>query len=99
MKKKVSEKDILIIIGKILKVNHNSLLKIDNYSKIKSWDSLAQLDIISALDKKLGGQIGKVKNIIAKSKFIVSHVTSNEIEREQRRLSKTIVKGINIKSE
>tara|TARA_Y100001970_G_scaffold263336_1_gene348673 strand:- start:209 stop:460 length:252 start_codon:yes stop_codon:yes gene_type:complete len=63
MKKKVSEKDILIIIGKILKVNHNSLLKIDNYSKIKSWDSLAQLDIISALDKKLGGQIGKVKNI------------------------------------
>ncbi len=63
MKKKVSEKDILKIIGKILKVNHNSLLKIDNYSKIKSWDSLAQLDIISALDKKLGGQIGKVKNI------------------------------------
>ena len=63
MKKKVSEKDILIIIEKILKVNHNSLLKIDNYSKIKSWDSLAQLDIISALDKKLGGQIGKVKNI------------------------------------
>lgn len=39
------------------------------------------------------------KNIIAKSKFIISHVTSNEIEREQRRLSKTIVKGINIKSE
>ena len=63
MKKTVSEKDILKIIGKILKVNHNSLLKIDNYSKIKSWDSLAQLDIISALDKKLGGQIGKVKNI------------------------------------
>ena len=28
-----------------------------------SWDSLAQLDIISAIDKKLNGKIGKVKNI------------------------------------
>lgn len=39
------------------------------------------------------------KNIIAKSKFIVSHVTSDEIEREQRRFSKTLIKGINIKTE
>ena len=26
-----------------------------------NWDSLAQLDIISALDKKLNGKIGKIK--------------------------------------
>ena len=39
------------------------------------------------------------KNIIAKSKFIVSYVTSDEIEREQRRFSKTLIKGINIKTE
>ena len=37
--------------------------KIDNYEKMDSWDSLAQLDIISAIDKKLNGKIGKVKNI------------------------------------
>ena len=30
---------------------------------MKNWDSLAQLDIISALDKKLDGQLGKIKNI------------------------------------
>ena len=29
----------------------------------KNWDSLAQLDIISAIDKKLNGRIGKIKNI------------------------------------
>lgn len=37
--------------------------KIDNYTKMDSWDSLAQLDIISALDTKLNGKIGKIKNI------------------------------------
>ena len=30
---------------------------------MESWDSLAQLDIISAIDKKLNGRIGKIKNI------------------------------------
>ena len=30
---------------------------------MKNWDSLAQLDIISAIDTKLNGKIGKVKNI------------------------------------
>ena len=39
------------------------VVKIDNYTKMDSWDSLAQLDIISALDKKLNGKIGKIKNI------------------------------------
>lgn len=39
------------------------------------------------------------KKIIAKSKFIVSHVTSNEISSEERNLSRTLVKGINIKTE
>tara|TARA_Y100000591_G_C21275563_1_gene424833 strand:- start:243 stop:494 length:252 start_codon:yes stop_codon:yes gene_type:complete len=63
MKKKPSEKDIIKIICKILKMNSNSLVKIDNYTKMKNWDSLAQLDIISALDKKLDGQLGKIKNI------------------------------------
>ena len=63
MKKKVSEKDIINIISKVLKLSPANVMKIDNYNKMKNWDSLAQLDIISAIDTKLKGKIGKVKNI------------------------------------
>ena len=63
MKNKISKEDILKIISKILKISTKEIEKIDNYEKIDSWDSLAQLDIISAIDKKLNGKIGKVKNI------------------------------------
>ncbi len=63
MKNKVSKEDILKIISKILKMSPQKIEKIDNYEKMDSWDSLAQLDIISAIDKKLNGKIGKVKNI------------------------------------
>ena len=63
MKNKISKEDILKIISKILKVSTQKIEKIDNYEKMNSWDSLAQLDIISAIDKKLNGKIGKVKNI------------------------------------
>ena len=37
--------------------------KIDNYTKMKSWDSLAHLDILSALDSRLNNKISKIKNI------------------------------------
>ena len=63
MKKKNSEKDIIDIISKVLKISPANVIKIDNYNKMKNWDSLAQLDIISAIDTKLNGKIGKVKNI------------------------------------
>ena len=63
MKKKVSEKDIIDIISKVLKLTPANVVKTDNYNKMKNWDSLAQLDIISAIDTKLNGKIGKVKNI------------------------------------
>jgi acyl carrier protein len=63
MKKKPSKEDIIKIISKILKMSVQKVVKIDNYTKMDSWDSLAQLDIISALDKKLNGKIGKIKNI------------------------------------
>jgi acyl carrier protein len=63
MKNKISKEDILKIISKILKISTQKIEKIDNYEKMNSWDSLAQLDIISAIDKKLNGKIGKVKNI------------------------------------
>ena len=63
MKKKPSKADIIKIIAKILKMSAQKVEKIDNYTKMENWDSLAQLDIISALDKKLNGKIGKIKNI------------------------------------
>ena len=63
MKKKPSKEDIVKTIAKILKMSPQKIEKIDNYSKMDNWDSLAQLDIISALDTKLNGKIGKIKNI------------------------------------
>ncbi len=63
MKKKPSKADILKIISKILKMSPQKIEKIDDYTKMESWDSLAQLDIISVIDKKLNGRIGKIKNI------------------------------------
>ena len=63
MNNKTSKKDIIKIISKILKMSPQKIEKIDNYEKMDSWDLLAQLDIISAIDKKLNGKIGKVKNI------------------------------------
>lgn len=63
MKKKPSKEEIIKIVAKILKMDPKKVEKIDNYEKMDSWDSLAQLDIISALDKKLNGRIGKIKNI------------------------------------
>jgi len=63
MKKKISEKDIIKIISKILKISPAIVIKTDNYNKMKNWDSLAQLDIISAIDTKINGKIGKIKNI------------------------------------
>ena len=58
MKKKPSKAEILKIISKILKMSQQKIEKIDDYTKMESWDSLAQLDIISAIDKKLNGRIG-----------------------------------------
>ena len=63
MKKKPSKEDILKIISKILNMSPQKIEKIDDYTKMENWDSLAQLDIISAIDKKLNGKIGKIKNI------------------------------------
>ena len=81
MKKKPTTNDIVKIIAKILKVSVEKVEKIDNYTKIESWDSLAQLDIISALDKKLKGQLSKIKNIaeITSIKKIISLLKKNSL--------------------
>lgn len=74
MKKKPSKNDIIKIISQVLKITPQKIEKIDNYEKMDSWDSLAQLDIISAIDKKLNGKLSKIKNIaeITSIKKIIS---------------------------
>ena len=49
MKKKISKKNIIEIIAKKLKMPPTQVVKLDNFSKMKSWDSLAHLEILSAL--------------------------------------------------
>ena len=46
-----------------------------------SWDSLAQLDIISAIDIKLKGKINKIKNIseVKSVKKLISLLKKNSL--------------------
>ena len=63
MKKKISPDDIYKIIAKILKTTPAKIIKTDKLTSIKAWDSLAQLDILSALDAKLGNQLSNLNDI------------------------------------
>tara|TARA_S200000501_G_C20656742_1_gene670015 strand:+ start:612 stop:863 length:252 start_codon:yes stop_codon:yes gene_type:complete len=63
MKKKISKDDIYKTIAKVLKTTPDKITKQDRIDKIKGWDSLAQLDILSALDKKLGNQLNNLNDI------------------------------------
>ena len=63
MAKKIKKEEIYKIISKVLKTSITKIIKTDNLSAIKEWDSLAHLDILSELDKKLGNKLDKIKNI------------------------------------
>ena len=63
MTNKVTKNEIYKIIGKILKITPEKILKIDRFDKIKNWDSLAQLDILSAIDKKLGNKLNNLNDV------------------------------------
>tara|TARA_Y100000816_G_C26030500_1_gene539462 strand:- start:428 stop:679 length:252 start_codon:yes stop_codon:yes gene_type:complete len=63
MKNKITKDEIYKIIGKILKTKPEKILKIDRFDKIKNWDSLAQLDILSAIDKKLGNKLNNLNDV------------------------------------
>tara|TARA_B110000967_G_scaffold166099_1_gene174011 strand:+ start:222 stop:473 length:252 start_codon:yes stop_codon:yes gene_type:complete len=63
MKKKISPDEIYKIIAKILKTTPAKIIKTDKLTSIKAWDSLAQLDILSALDAKLGNQLSNLNDI------------------------------------
>ena len=63
MSNKITKNEIYKIIGKILKTTPEKILKIDRFDKIKNWDSLAQLDILSAIDKKLGNKLNNLNDV------------------------------------
>ena len=63
MKNKPSKKNIIDLIAKKLKMPPTKVEKIDNFSKMNSWDSLVQLEILSSLDAKLNNRVNKIKNI------------------------------------
>ncbi len=63
MKNKITKDDVYKTIAKILKTTPDKILKVDKLDKIKNWDSLAQLDILSALDKKLGNKLSNLNDI------------------------------------
>jgi acyl carrier protein len=63
MKKKIETKIVIEIIAKKLKMSSAQVIKLDNFSKMKSWDSLAHLEILSSLDAKLKNNVNKIKNI------------------------------------
>ena len=61
--KKILPEDVYKIIAKILKTTPEKIKKIDKLKSIKNWDSLAQLDILSALDAKLGNQLSNLNEV------------------------------------
>ena len=63
MKNLISTDDIYKIIAKILKTTPAKITKTDKLNLIETWDSLAQLDILSALDAKLGNQLSNLNDI------------------------------------
>ena len=62
---KITEQDLKKIISKALNVKLNRITDDLNSNKMEEWDSLGQLSIISALDKKFKGKIdlSKIANL------------------------------------
>ena len=63
MPKKIAKGEVIKIIAKILKTTPSKIQKINDLKSVKEWDSLAHLDILSEMDKKLGNKLSNIKNI------------------------------------
>tara|TARA_B100001750_G_scaffold242039_1_gene254727 strand:- start:411 stop:662 length:252 start_codon:yes stop_codon:yes gene_type:complete len=81
MKKKLTKKDVVEIIAKKLKMVAAKVEKLDSFTKMKSWDSLAHLEILSTLDAKLGNKVNKIKNIsdVTSVKKIIKILQKNSL--------------------
>lgn len=59
----LSKDDIVGVIIKVLKVSKKKININSGSENIETWDSLAQLSILSELDKKTKGKIFKIQEI------------------------------------
>lgn len=50
-------------IAKLLKTNEKNLIKVDNFQKFETWDSLVHLEILSTLEKEYGNKINRIQNL------------------------------------
>lgn len=59
----LSENVILTVVSKVLKVSKKKININSGSENLKSWDSLAQLSILSELDEITKGKIFEIKEI------------------------------------
>lgn len=57
------KKKIIKKIANLLETSEAKLLKLNNFKKFKTWDSLMQLEILSILEKNYGKKLNKIKNL------------------------------------
>ena len=74
-------KELFECIAKALKVNSNKININSSSDNIEDWDSLGQLNILTALDKKLKGKVFGIKKI--------SHSTINKSNNKNFKRKKT----------
>ena len=59
----IKNKKIVEKIAVLLKTNKAKLIKLDNFNKFETWDSLVHLEILSILEKNYGKKLDKIKNL------------------------------------
>ena len=67
------EDKIITKISKILNVKKIELLKNNNFLKLKNWDSLKHLEIITELDKLIGNKIKNIKDFSKLTVILSAH--------------------------
>tara|TARA_B100000575_G_C23037628_1_gene597212 strand:- start:545 stop:796 length:252 start_codon:yes stop_codon:yes gene_type:complete len=60
---KISKSDLYLLISEALEISIENVNDDLGIGKIDEWDSLGQLAILSALDKKLDGQASKLREL------------------------------------
>ena len=60
---KISKSDLYLLISEALEISIEYVNDDLGIGKIDEWDSLGQLAILSALDKKLDGQASKLREL------------------------------------
>ena len=58
-----NNKELFECIAKALKINFNKININSSSDNIEDWDSLGQLNILTALDKKLKGKVFGIKKL------------------------------------